>query len=80
VFKKLALSRIASARSVERARVIRLTSQRQTLSHNVEQFGMSERIAHKWLNRVNIEKMTVTHTRIAFCDVKRTCYTLTIII
>ena len=51
VIKKLAHSQTASARLVERAKIIQLASQGQTIPRIMEQLHMTERIVRKWWKR-----------------------------
>jgi len=51
VIKKLAHSRTASARLVERARIIELASQGQTIPQVIQQLHLSEHMVRKWWNR-----------------------------
>jgi transposase len=51
VIKKLATSQTASVRLVQRAKVIHLASQGQTIPRIMEQLQMTERIVRKWWKR-----------------------------
>jgi transposase len=51
VITKLARSRTASVRLAQRARIIKLASQGQTIPQIRQQLGMTERIVRKWWKR-----------------------------
>ena len=51
VITKLARSRTASVRLAQRARIIKLASQGQTIPQMMQQLGMTERIVRKWWKR-----------------------------
>jgi transposase len=51
VITKLARSRTASVRLAQRAKIIRLASQGQTIPQIMQQLGMTERIVRKWWKR-----------------------------